>query len=93
MLRRHRTCHLATGDWRLSIPTVACKIIYQSRIAWNGVLSSSFEVLNGVKQGGVLSPVLFCVSILMGCWLHLRMLVLDVILGLSLLVCWHTLMI
>ena len=63
-----------------------------SRIAWNGVLSSSFEVLHGVKQGGVLSPV-FCVSILMDCWLHLRMLVLDVILGLSLLVCWHTLMI
>ena len=31
-----------------------------TRIAWNGVLSSSFEVLNGVKQGGVLSPVFLC---------------------------------
>ena len=34
-----------------------------TRIAWNGVLSSSFEVLNGLKQGGVLSPALFCVYI------------------------------
>ena len=64
-----------------------------TRIACNGVLSSSFEVLNGVKQGAVLSPVLFFVSILTGYLLHLRMLVLDVILDLSLLVCWHTLLI
>ena len=55
-----------------------------TRIARNRVLSSSFEILNGVKHDGVLSPVLF-VSILMDSWLHLRMLVLDVILGL---ICW-----
>ena len=28
---------------------------------WNSVLSSAFECNNGVKQGGVLSPILFCV--------------------------------
>ena len=30
-------------------------------VSWNGSLSRHFCVLNGVKQGGVLSPVLFCV--------------------------------
>ena len=29
-------------------------------VKWNDKLSKSFKVLNGVKQGGVLSPVLFC---------------------------------
>ena len=32
-----------------------------TRIAWNGVCSESFYVLNGVKQDGVFSPVLFCI--------------------------------
>ena len=31
------------------------------RIAWNGVCSDSFFVLNGVKQGDVFSTVLFCI--------------------------------
>ena len=30
---------------------------------WNGVYSSMFRVLNGGKQGGVASPVMFCVYI------------------------------
>jgi len=30
---------------------------------WNGVYSSMFRVMNGVKQGGVASPVMFCVYI------------------------------
>ena len=50
-----------------------------TRIAWHGILFSSFEVLNGVNQGGVCSPVL-CLS--PGCCLHLRILVLVVIVGL-----------
>ena len=31
-------------------------------VNWNGECSSAFSVGNGVKQGGVLSPVLFTVS-------------------------------
>ena len=30
-------------------------------VNWNGECSSTFSVGNGVKQGGVLSPVLFAV--------------------------------
>ena len=33
------------------------------RIAWGGVLSDYFLAVNGVKQGGVPSPVLYCVYI------------------------------
>ena len=38
--------------------------IYTGHIAcvlWNGVYSGQFPVENRVKQGGTLSPVLFCV--------------------------------
>ena len=30
------------------------------RVKWQNSLSDSFKVLNGVRQGGVLSPILFC---------------------------------
>ena len=33
------------------------------RIRWNGEFSDGFSVSNGVKQGGVISPILFCVYI------------------------------
>ena len=33
------------------------------RVSWCGVMSDYFLAVNGVKQGGVLSPVLFCVYI------------------------------
>lgn len=32
-------------------------------VDWNGVRSSVFNIVNGVKQGGVISPVLFCVYV------------------------------
>ena len=32
-------------------------------VVWNGSKSSKFDVTNGVKQGGVLSPILFCVYV------------------------------
>ncbi len=33
------------------------------RVNWNGMFSESFNVTNGVKQGGILSPILFCIYI------------------------------
>ena len=35
-----------------------------ARVLWNGCVSKHFSVSNGVKQGSVLSPVLFCVSLM-----------------------------
>ena len=32
-------------------------------VLWNGICSVEFSVKNGVKQGGVISPVLFCIYI------------------------------
>ena len=46
-----------------SRPTISANF-YQScvmRLSWSGVMSTCFAVVNGVKQGGVLSPILFCV--------------------------------
>ena len=34
-----------------------------TRVEWNGIRSHSFSVCNGVKQGGIVSPVLFCLYI------------------------------
>jgi hypothetical protein len=33
------------------------------RVSWAGVVSSCFDVSNGVKQGGVSSPIYFCIYI------------------------------
>ena len=30
-------------------------------VKWNAVKSHSFSVMNGVKQGGVISPIFYCV--------------------------------
>jgi hypothetical protein len=32
-----------------------------TQVMWNGICSSPFLVKNGVKQGGIVSPLLFCV--------------------------------
>jgi len=34
---------------------------HQTRVRWNGCFSDFIDVNNGVKQGGILSPILFCV--------------------------------
>jgi len=35
----------------------------QAPVSWSGCLSGYFSILNGVRQGGVLSPLLYCVYI------------------------------
>ena len=48
---------------------LVCRLIYslylnqEMRIKWGGSLSQCFKVTNGVKQGAVLSPILFSVYI------------------------------
>jgi hypothetical protein len=37
--------------------------VNQVRVLWAGLTSDYFSVLNGVKQGGVISPILFCIYI------------------------------
>ena len=32
-----------------------------AKVRWNGELSDAFSISNGVKQGAVLSAVLFCI--------------------------------
>ena len=34
-----------------------------AKVKWNGSISEAFSILNGVKQGAVLSAILFCVYI------------------------------
>jgi len=34
-----------------------------ARVSWNSIFSQSFKVENGVRQGGTINPVLFCVYI------------------------------
>ena len=57
--------------------------MYQTaKVKWNGTLSDAFFVLNGVKQGAVLSAILFCVYVddlikklrkkRDGCWINQR---------------------
>ena len=35
----------------------------QVRVSWNGIFSDDFGVTNGVKQWGILCPILFCVYV------------------------------
>mgnify|MGYP006388191179 FL=1 len=36
---------------------------HATRVSWNGIISNRISVRNGVKQGGIISPVLFCIYI------------------------------
>ena len=75
--------------WKLvekGVPPIFIRLLlvmYNKQLAnvrWNGVLSDSFFVRNGVKQGAVLSPILYCIYIdslfthlrkkKTGCWVN-----------------------
>jgi hypothetical protein len=49
------------------LPPVIIRLLLQmylfnfAQVAWNGTLSKRFRVSNGVRQGAILSPILFCV--------------------------------
>ena len=51
------------------VPPHALRLLFglytqqKARVLWNGVYSEHFLISNGVKQGGILSPILFCVYI------------------------------
>jgi len=62
-------CKLFNGLLRRDIPGVYIRLLlnmytnHVTRVSWNGICSRPFVVGNGVKQGGVISPILFCIYI------------------------------
>jgi hypothetical protein len=60
-------CKLVRLLLKKNVPPVIIRILLHmyllhfAKVSWNGSSSSSFRVLNGVRQGAILSPVLFCV--------------------------------
>jgi hypothetical protein len=55
--------------FQLGLPVVILRLLFimytglSACVLWNGVASKYFPVANGVRQGGILSPILFCVYI------------------------------
>jgi len=51
------------------LPSVVLQLLctmylnHSTLVEWNRFRSVAFKVLNGVKQGGILSPITFCVYI------------------------------
>jgi len=60
-------CKLFSKLMSRSIPPAYLRLLLNmytnsiARVSWNGVFSQSFKDENGVRQGGIASPVLFCV--------------------------------
>ena len=55
--------YLLTGICRLLLYSLLLNMYtnHVTKVLWNGILSSSFLVKNGVKQGSTVSLLLFCV--------------------------------
>jgi len=66
---RGNYCKLFTKLMSRNIPRKYLRLLLNmytssvARVSWNGIFSQSFTVENGVRQGGVVSPVLFCLYI------------------------------
>ena len=51
------------------LPSVVLRLLcnmylnHMTLVEYNGFKSAAFKVLNGVKQGGIISPIMFCVYI------------------------------
>jgi len=62
-------CKLFNGLLRRDITGVYIRLLlnmytnHVSRVSWNGICCRHFVVGNGVKQGGVISSILFCIYI------------------------------
>jgi hypothetical protein len=60
-------CKLVRLLLNKKVPAVIIRVLLHmylfhfTMVAWNGTRSNSFRVINGVRQGAILSPVLFCV--------------------------------
>ena len=67
-------CKLFRQLMSRKIPPVFIRLLlnmyinHNTRVNWNGIFSDCFSVRNGVKQGGILSPILFCIYF--DCLLH-----------------------
>ena len=59
---------LPTGFLRLLLKMYTNNVAH---VFWNGISSRPFCVMNGVRQGGIISPILFC-AYLDGLLLQLR---------------------
>src|SRR5664279_3078668 len=58
---RHLILHMTPPSGEIDIVLLNMYTGQQVRVLWNGIYSNCFSVSNGVKQGGIISPVLFCV--------------------------------
>ena len=54
---------------QISVPMCLIRVLMNwysklfSRVRWKNILSDEFKITCGIRQGGVLSPILFCVYV------------------------------